>query len=1032
MNLDFLSSASAATGFAFLAEVALKSTALLAGAALIALVLRRASAAYRHLIWAAALGAMVALPALLLALPAWRVSSPAFAWFAPRPETEVISDPERAATAGAPEAEVRAGLSDPSLPTDPGATTPLAAATTPVATPAAGARAEAAPIHRAPFSWPRLLFTLWALGALAVLATFAAGHAVLRVMLRDARPVRDGEWHALALEAADHLRLTAPFALLRGRATSIPVAFGLFRPRVLLPEGADQWPVELRRAILLHELAHVQRHDCATQAVAQLACALYWFHPAAWWAASRLRVERERACDDRVLAARTRASDYADHLLGMVRALRATRLAALGAVAFARPSSLEGRLIAVLDPRRDRRAVSARHALPAVAMAAVFVVPFAALEPAAVGANPTTVKTAKHLRYEELQPNEWKPSRVVPVPDSRQSLAQRAEWARADARRANVPVWWIGWQLERNAPGEGGQLNDTEGIHLSILNKAGFFTLDDVLSGRDHGTSAEDSQNARDSRPMAMLIRMDAQGPGRVRVQTYQLPVEFDGEPLYWLDQVPAEQSFEWLRDAAEHAKTIRVRAGLVESIGYLDDSEPALAYLRSTLDGTDNQHVRRAAAEALRHHPSSEHVKLLARHARTDRDVEVRRASVEALGGFQTPEALEELLALARAGEGSSEVRRSAFDALGEKIQAGAPDHSVPVPEIDPEEARAMARGYEDAQDLAGGAMAKAEKAAKQKGDKEGRLSLSGEEDVPSVKMPQAEYEVQRQAIESLGRYPEAQSLPRLRRIAETSPSADLRGQAVESIGRLGTEGAFAALDQIVWRNRSQSARERAVEAIGRRFPAQRALEKLGQIAADHPSLGCRRMAVEAIGRIEGPEALAALERFADASDDPDIQRQAIESMGRRGEEGIEARLLQIVRTHARVDTRRQAVESIGRRGGKQAADRLMEIAKADGPDDVRRQAAESLGRLDDPRVKGMLLELARSHSSIDVERQAVESLGRLEADVMPELAEIARSHPSSEVRRQAVESMTRRDPDRALPYLEEILRDPKHGGTP
>jgi HEAT repeat protein len=67
-----------------------------------------------------------------------------------------------------------------------------------------------------------------------------------------------------------------------------------------------------------------------------------------------------------------------------------------------------------------------------------------------------------------------------------------------------------------------------------------------------------------------------------------------------------------------------------------------------------------------------------------------------------------------------------------------------------------------------------------------------------------------------------------------------------------------------------------------------------------------------------------------------------------------------------------------------------------------------------------------------VQVERQAVESLGRLDAgdaggDVMADLASIARTHPSGEVRRQAVESMTRRDPEKALPLLEEILSKKK-----
>ena len=126
------------------------------------------------------------------------------------------------------------------------------------------------------------------------------------------------------------------------------------------------------RAVLIHELSHVKRWDALTQLWMRITCALHWYNPLVWLAAWRVRVERERACDDVVLRGGTQPSVYAEHLLALASGREQPRLAEVSAVAIAGRSSLERRLRLILDGRRNRRAVTRGGlALSFLAMAAV-------------------------------------------------------------------------------------------------------------------------------------------------------------------------------------------------------------------------------------------------------------------------------------------------------------------------------------------------------------------------------------------------------------------------------------------------------------------------------------------------------------------------------------------------------------------------------------------------------------------------------------------------------------------------------------
>ena len=294
---------------AILADAFVKATVLLVLAAVVTVFLRRSPASLRHLVWTLACGGVLALPLASALLPNWRLA----AW--PRLDVPVAFDAEQLAP--------QASEQDPK-PAPP--VVPTAHATIPP-TSAAG---ETEPVRwRLSPDWTTLVVPVWLSGVGAVLILLAVGMARIMWLDRATRPVEDEAWLILVDELALELGLTRHVRLLQATAPAMPMTWGIRRPAILLPAEADSWTAERRRDVLLHELAHVKRHDFLIQLVARIACAVYWFHPMVWLAATRLREERERACDDHVLRAGATPSAYASHLLEIARGLRAARATSL-------------------------------------------------------------------------------------------------------------------------------------------------------------------------------------------------------------------------------------------------------------------------------------------------------------------------------------------------------------------------------------------------------------------------------------------------------------------------------------------------------------------------------------------------------------------------------------------------------------------------------------------------------------------------------------------------------------------------------
>ena len=347
-------------------DVTWKGSMLVGFAAGSAWLLRhRGSAALHHLMWVLTVLGLLLLPVLSVGLPGWRVL------------------PRRVSGWRPAASEARSARPAPAVPLADDAT--AASAPVPDGVVGAGAPGEvdsgllAVPGHRRLAGW--WLCVVWFLGACLILLRLPVGLLKLRVLSRDSEAAEGTEWSGLLRDLARSLGFGGAVRVLRSRRDVMPMAWGLFRPTVLLPACSSAWPDGRRRAVLCHELAHAKRRDGLSHFITHVCCAFYWFHPLVWLAARRLAEERERACDDLVLTAGVEADGYADLILAAASELLHGP-AASPAIPMARRLGLEKRLSAIVDAQRNRKPLGWLQRLAVPAVAVCLTVPLAALRAA--------------------------------------------------------------------------------------------------------------------------------------------------------------------------------------------------------------------------------------------------------------------------------------------------------------------------------------------------------------------------------------------------------------------------------------------------------------------------------------------------------------------------------------------------------------------------------------------------------------------------------------------------------------------------
>lgn len=604
--------------FAFLIALAWKSSLLLLAACGVTALLARRSAALRHAAWTAVVAALFALPVVQAFAPPLSIALP------------IAPSPSAAAQAVHVDAIAL-----------PSAESSAPPALTPAAQPVAPARR--------PFDPRPLAIGVWLAGAAVALGYFAAGRVALAELARTARTVEDGSWRALTREIAAKLGVHQNVRLLIAADAMSPMTWG---STILLPARAEAWPEAQRRAFLVHELAHIARRDCTIQEWAHVACALYWFQPLAWYAAHRLRVEREPACDDRVIASGAGAEAYAQQLLEIVRSARVPRGAlSVSGAAMAAPSQLEARVRALLDPSRDRSRVGRGRGLVTAAAALAILAPLAALAPEAARAVTVTKE-------------------VLPKGE----LARRWQQAQADGASGKEGPFWFAYVIDFDGGKDGreGLASDSEGWDSKSLD-GGSTKLADRFHCADHDA--------------VILLRVPGKGQGfdRIAIRSAYLSPDLGRLPIVAIGKVGLEESIDWISDKLDETPDDRRAVVLVTALSLhaIPGTAPKLIGL---LDGRREGEVRAQAAEGLARHPGQPALAALTAHANKDKSIGVRREAAEALGDLAMPEATQVLIDLALECD-ERLVRAEAVETLGAREPERVVGVLVRIADHDPDE---------------------------------------------------------------------------------------------------------------------------------------------------------------------------------------------------------------------------------------------------------------------------------------------------------------------------------------------------------
>ena len=163
-----------------------------------------------------------------------------------------------------------------------------------------------------------LIVTLWILGMLVFALKFMGSMAYVQRMKNYRIIPVDEIWEKKFKKLCRELGVSKSVKIFQSSLAKVPMVIGYIKPVVLFPISAFSGltPQQLE-SIIVHELAHVVRHDYLVNLLQSVVEILFFYHPAVWWMSSVIRNERENCCDDLAIAFTGDSVNFAKALAGI-------------------------------------------------------------------------------------------------------------------------------------------------------------------------------------------------------------------------------------------------------------------------------------------------------------------------------------------------------------------------------------------------------------------------------------------------------------------------------------------------------------------------------------------------------------------------------------------------------------------------------------------------------------------------------------------------------------------------------------------